>query len=51
MNFFIDLEYTNFGIEKALRTEKRASLLELKNNELVLKKSLNKETNCESFES
>jgi hypothetical protein len=27
MNFFIDLEYINFGIEKALRTEKRASLL------------------------
>jgi len=28
MNFFIDLEYINFGIEKELRTEKRASLLE-----------------------
>jgi hypothetical protein len=37
INFFIDLEYINFGIEKALRTEKRASLLKQKNENVFRK--------------
>ena len=47
INFFIDLEYINFGIEKALRTEKRASLLKQKMRvflERMKKSSMMKQT-------